>query len=92
MQHEKLTREIMAAIIGHREMPKGYSFQVDSARISLLELAEWVGREKRCCPFFDFQITLDGAPEGKLSLALSGREGVKQFILAEFQGLLPAGM
>jgi hypothetical protein len=91
-QHVKLTHEIMAAIVQHQELPQGYSFLIDSARVSLLELAEWVGREKKCCPFFDFQIAFDGGPEGALHLALSGRAGVKQFILAEFHGLLPAGM
>ncbi len=91
-QHIKLTHEIMAAIVAHQELPQGYSFQLDTSQVSVVEVAEWVGREKKCCPFFDFQIRFDGAPEGKLFLALTGRAGVKQFILAEFQGLLPAGI
>ena len=91
-QHGNLTHEIMAAIVAHRELPRGYAFQIDSSRVSLLEVAEWVVAEKKCCPFFDFQVSLDGAAEGQLSLALTGREGVKQFILTEFHGWLPAGI
>ena len=87
-QHEKLTHEIMAAVVGHRELANGYSFRIDSTRMSLLEVAEWVGREKKCCPFFDFQITLEGGPEGQLQLALTGGPGVKPFVVEEFRALL----
>jgi len=91
-QHVKLTHEIMAAIVAHRELPQGYSFQLDPARVSVLEVAEWANREKKCCPFFDFQIALEGVGEGQIGLTLTGRQGVKQFILEEFRGLLPTGM
>lgn len=88
-QHQKLTHEIMATVVAGRELAQGYEFQIDTARVSLIEVAEWVGREKKCCPFFDFQITLDGGPEGKVRLALTGRAGVKQFVVEEFRALLP---
>jgi hypothetical protein len=58
----------------------------------MLEVAEWANREKKCCPFFDLQIALEGAGEGQIRLAITGRPGVKQFILEEFRGLLPARM
>jgi hypothetical protein len=83
-QHIKLSHEVMGAVLRRRELPQGYEFELDPTRVSLIELAEWVGREKKCCPFFDFQISLEGANEGKLSLAPTGRAGVKQFILEEF--------
>jgi len=89
-QHIQLTREVMSAVVAQHELPQGYSFQIDPARVSLLELAEWAGRERRCCPFFNFQIALDGPAEGRLTLSLTGREGVKQFIRAEFREVLPA--
>jgi len=39
--------------------------------------------ESKCCPFFDFHIDLEN--EGKLvCLRLTGEEGIKQFIRAEF--------
>ena len=91
-QHIKLTHQIMAAIVAHHELPQGYSFQLDPTRVSLLEVAEWAGRERKCCPFFDFQLALDGPGEGRVTLTLTGRPGIKQFILEEFHGLLPAGM
>src|SRR6266404_5791229 len=40
--------------------------------------------QSKCCPFFDFHIDLEG--EGKLvCLRLTGEEGIKAFIRAEFK-------
>jgi hypothetical protein len=91
-QHIKLSHEVMGAVLHRRDLPNGYAFDLDSTRVSLIELAEWVGREKKCCPFFDFQINFEGANEGKLSLAVTGRAGVKQFIMEEFHNALPPGI
>ncbi len=66
------------------ESEKGYEFQYSPKEISLSELAEWVVAEGKCCPFFDFHIDLER--EGALlCLRLTGAEGIKPFIRAEFQ-------
>ena len=54
-----------------------------AAGVTLAELAQWVVAESKCCPFFDFHIDLEN--EGKLvCLRLTGEEGIKAFIRAEF--------
>jgi hypothetical protein len=69
------------------ETETSYEFQFNPSVISIAELADWVAAESKCCPFFDFHIDLKR--EGTLvCLRLAGDEGVKQFILGEFQ--LPA--
>lgn len=66
------------------EMEKGYELQFDPETVPVAELAEWVTLESRCCPFFDFHIDLEN--EGKLvCLRLTGPEGIKPFIRAEFR-------
>jgi len=40
-------------------------------------------QERRCCPFFDLSLRLD-REGGPMWLELTGREGVKEFIKAEF--------
>lgn len=87
-QHIQLTHNVMSAVLALHDLPKGYAFQIDPERISLLELAEWTTRERKCCPFFDFQLVLDGPAEGQLTLSITGREGVKQFVREEFQRLV----
>src|SRR5712692_124569 len=82
--HKQLSEKLMAARKKIVETDKGYEFQYSSADVSLAELAEWVGAESKCCPFFDFHIDVER--EGKLlCLRLTGEEGIKAFIRAEFK-------
>jgi hypothetical protein len=90
-QHEAFTRHILAAVSEHREVSQGYAFELDAARVSLIDLARWASNEKRCCPFFDFQMNLTGGLQPRLSLTLTGREGVKQFIREEFRPVFADG-
>jgi hypothetical protein len=82
--HKQLGDKLMAARKEIVEMEKGYEFQFSPKDVTLAELADWVVNESKCCPFFDFHIDLEN--EGKLlCLRLTGEEGIKQFIRAEFQ-------
>jgi hypothetical protein len=82
-RHKQLGDKLAAARKEIVETEKGYEFQYSPADISLAELAEWVTAESKCCPFFDFHIDLER--EGKLlCLRLTGEEGIKAFIRAEF--------
>ena len=82
--HTQLTEKLLGARKEILETAKGYEFQFSPKTVSLAEMADWVGAESKCCPFFDFHIDLEG--EGTLlCLRLTGEEGVKAFIRAEFQ-------
>lgn len=83
-RHKQLGEKLTAARKEIVETEKGYEFQFSPADVSLAELAEWVAAESKCCPFFDFHIDLER--EGKLAcLRLTGEEGIKAFIRAEFK-------
>jgi hypothetical protein len=77
---DKLTAERRAVV----ETEKGYEFQYSPKSVSLAELAEWVAAESKCCPFFDFHIDVEGTGS-LLCLRLTGEEGIKAFIRAEFE-------
>jgi hypothetical protein len=68
-----MTREV-------RERPNGYAFRYPAD--ALLAAAEFVALERRCCPFFRFDLALepDGGP---LWLAVRGPAGAKAFLVAE---------
>ena len=83
-RHDQLTRQVMSAVTSRHELADGYAFEIDPGAVSVAELAEWTVLERRCCPFFNFEIGLNGE-EGTLSLSLRGRPGVKQFIESEFR-------
>ena len=83
-RHKQLSEKLMAVRKEIVESEKGYEFQFSPSDVSLAELAEWVAAESKCCPFFDFHIDLEN--QGKLAcLRLTGEEGIKAFIRAEFK-------
>jgi hypothetical protein len=82
--HMLATQKLKARHTQVIETDKGYELQFSPADVSVTEVAEWVRRESKCCPFFDFHIDLEN--EGKLvCLRLTGREGIKAFIRSEFE-------
>jgi hypothetical protein len=82
-RHKQLTREIEQARVETIELANGFAFRFQDGTISLAELAEWVLAERKCCPFFDFEIELQGN-NGPLWLKLQGKDGVKTFMRSEF--------
>jgi hypothetical protein len=85
-EHGKLGDRLMPAVLAARERKDGYSLEIDTRKVSLVEVAGWVDLEGKCCPFFDFQLDFRGQ-DGALWLSLKGRDGVKQFITTEFTRL-----
>jgi len=65
-----------------RELPNGYQFEFPADPETFRLVGEWAIGERACCPFFDIDIRLE-REGGALWLALTGREGVKQFIQAD---------
>ena len=71
-----------------RELRDGYEFEFNPDTATLQLVSEWVQGERLCCPFFDIDLHVE-REGGSLWLRLTGREGVKQFIRADFAGWMP---
>jgi hypothetical protein len=83
-QHQKeLSAALHSALLGVQELPDGYEFEFAPGRANYQALAEFTSMEQACCPFFDISIRLE-REHGKLWWRLTGRDGVKPFIHAEF--------
>jgi hypothetical protein len=80
----QISQKMKIARAEREELVNGYAFRFRLEEVSLIELADWVSSEARCCPFFGMSIEVepDGGP---LWLRLTGKEGVKQFIRMEFK-------
>jgi hypothetical protein len=80
----QLIEKLKAARTEIRELPDGYAFRLQTDRVSIGEVAEYVASERKCCPFFDFEIEAqrDGGP---LWLRWRGKEGVKEFMRRELE-------
>lgn len=92
VRHRALAGKLIAALVRHVELSNGYAFVLDFSRLPadaqgrpfcVVEAAEWVDLEARCCPFLDFGIDLRPR-EGRATLRLTGGAGVKAFIASEF--------
>jgi hypothetical protein len=82
-RHHQLILRFTSAVTEIRELKDGYALRVNAGQAPLVDVAEWIELERRCCPFFDFQIDVHGE-DGSLWLSLKGREGVKDFIRVDF--------
>lgn len=76
------------------ELPNGYTFRLraesDESDL-LLTAAQFIALERLCCPFFGFGLEIQ-REGGAVWLSLTGREGVKPFIIAEIGAHLPGNI
>lgn len=84
---EVLSPALRSAKLSVNELSDGYAFQFPSDAKTFQTVTEWVGNERLCCPFFDFDIRI-GDETVPMTLRISGPEGVKQFIRAELSGMV----
>jgi hypothetical protein len=82
---DELSPELRARKKGIRELRDGFEFEFPNDTPSFQLVSEWVVGERLCCPFFDIDVHVE-RESGNLWLRLTGRDGVKQFIRADFAG------
>jgi hypothetical protein len=83
IEHIENMRELFSSVQKIAEFENGFSFLLTNDSITLSRLLSFVEKERLCCPFFGFIIELE--PEGMaVRFKVTGREGVKEFIKAEF--------
>jgi len=78
-----LVSKLKEAVMQQQETSDGYAWEVNGDTISLPEAAEWVAMERRCCPFLTLQLEAPGQGTSYW-IKLSGPEGAKAFLVAEF--------
>jgi hypothetical protein len=80
---DELSPALQARKKSIRELRDGFEFQFPPDTATFQLVSEWVTGERLCCPFFDIDVHVE-REHGSLWLRLTGREGVKQFIRADF--------
>ena len=80
--HLATITKLFRAVESVRELPNGYAFRLPNESDALLTVVQFITLERLCCPFlgFDLEVEREG---GAVWLSLTGREGVKPFIIAE---------
>ena len=82
-RHHELAALLRSSLAAVRELPDGYEFEFPWSPETYKALAEITPLEHSCCPFFDISIRIE-SENNKLWWRLTGREGIKPFIRAEF--------
>jgi hypothetical protein len=80
-RYDNLVTRLRAAMRDARELPDGYSYSLDSAKITEPEVSEWIDMERLCCPFLVFQLEVAGEAS---RLTMRGPEGAKAILRSEF--------
>lgn len=76
---EQRGARVISAITSAKELNNGYSFHVDPAKATLIDVAQWLDLWRRCCPFYEFRIDYR-AENGDVWLSVTGRPGVKEYL------------
>lgn len=89
--HLATIERLFRSVQSKRELPDGYTFELPNDSEVLLTATEFISLERLCCPFFAFRLEIE-REGGSVWLSLTGREGVKPFIMAEIGDHLPSSI
>ena len=79
MEHLALAKSLLEQarqIIEHKD---GFTFVFEQSPLLEMQIANWVSKEKRCCPFFSFELSSTSTPPS-LNLKISGPNGAKEIL------------
>jgi hypothetical protein len=80
---DQIGKHLAAVRLGVQELRDGYAFEFPGDTPTLQALTDWMTTERLCCPFFDLELHV-GRENGTATLRLTGRNGTKDFIKADF--------
>ena len=81
-RYKYLREGMRSAFQGMKELPDGFAFRFPNDPLVIVNLAEWITLERRCCRFFNFALGVE--PDDRtVWLSLTGGEGVKEFLQIE---------
>ena len=85
--HIHSTTQLFRTVQDIREVQNGYEFTFpnsnEAENIVIVQLAEFISNERRCCPFLEFTLKI-ASNDKPISLLLTGPEGTQEFLREEF--------
>jgi hypothetical protein len=81
--HIQTATQLFQTVQRIQDEERGYEFIFPGESATLIQLAEFISKERLCCQFLEF--TLKIVPNYETtSLLLTGPEGTREFLRAEF--------
>jgi hypothetical protein len=84
VRRAELFSRLAAAVHKIEELPGGFQLMLSQDQNIWMTAAEFITLERRCCPFLSFLLEIE-AEDGPMSLSITGRPGVKEFLATEVQ-------
>lgn len=83
-RQQELKATLFQRVTAVQELADGYALRFPGDETTAETLLTFIQFERRCCPFFHFELSFEPA-QGPIWLRLRGGEGVKEFIHEELQ-------
>jgi hypothetical protein len=83
-RYQTVRKRIEAAVIRIVEVDGGYVLHLPDDDVMLAVVAEWIALERRCCPFFEFIVSVGGS-EPSIRVAMTGSQEVTRFLETELR-------
>ena len=83
--HIENTTQLMQAVQQIQEIENGYQFTFSGETELITKIAEFISKERLCCPFLNFTLRVNSSME-PVSLSLAGPKGTQEFLRLEFSG------
>jgi hypothetical protein len=80
--HQANTEQLMASAQEMRELETGYTFRFPNDTGLLRTIADFMGHERLCCPFFYFRLEIE-PNQGPIWLSITGAVDMKPFLQSE---------
>lgn len=84
VRYDDLRARLGAAVISWSELADGYLIQLDETLITQIQLTQWIGMERLCCPFLSLEMEPTQSGVLELKLKLTGPGESKTILLTEF--------
>jgi hypothetical protein len=79
IKHMALAKSLLGKARQITEHEDGFTFVFDQSPLLEMQIANWVRKEKRCCPFFSFELSKANTPPS-LRLRIVGPDGAKEIL------------
>ena len=80
-----LREEIFPKLVKKEELEEGFIYYFEDEGDLAVKILEFIGKEKQCCPFFKFDVSVLPFKKG-IALQISGSKGVKDFLVSKELG------
>lgn len=80
-RQQALLGVVRRSVVAKHELPDGLALSFPGDAAVVIQLAEWISLERRCCPFLGF--AMEWKQDDTVSVRLTGQPGVKEAIAAE---------